>query len=399
MSVKLTTSYWKIREMRKKIRVIQGSMSSAKTFSILIQLFEMAVKQPRTVSTVVTETYPQLKDGVISDMRSIMREAGMDFESLYNKSDKDLILPNKAVIQFRNVDNKDFHKSKGARRHRLFLNEINRLAYPSVEQMIVRTDGEVFMDYNPDREFWVHDEILNAGRDDYDFIILTYKDNEMIPAGELAEIERRIHASKQPGASDQLKNWVKIYAYGELGTYSERRIYSYDFIDEIPATAKRINSGMDFGQSPDPTVLIDLYVDGINLIADERFSANNLMAERIRGADRESIVDRLEALGFPKGQTIVGDSAGRIEILDMRKHGYNARAVKKYPGSVGDGIRKLRGYNLLITRRSSTLKKGIESWFWKVDPNGKIVPEPDGHEPDGLAAIRYAILTYHNKAK
>ena len=76
----------------------------------------------------------------------------------------------------------------------------------------------------------------------------------------------------------------------------------------------------------------------------------------------------------------------------MRRHGYNVRAVKKYAGSVSDGIQKLRSYNLVVTKRSVNLVKGLESWFWKVDKNGKIVPEPDGHEPDGLAATRYVVM-------
>jgi hypothetical protein len=49
---------------------------------------------------------------------------------------------------------------------------------------------------------------------------------------------------------------------------------------------------------------------------------------------------------------------------------------------------------MFITTRSVNLKKGIENYFWKVDINGKVIPEPDGHEPDGLAALRYVITTF-----
>ena len=80
-------------------------------------------------------------------------------------------------------------------------------------------------------------------------------------------------------------------------------------------------------------------------------------------------------------------------LLDMRKHGYNVVAIKKYSGSVIVGLNKLRGYNLYLTKNSANLKKGIEGFFWKVDKNNKIIPEPEGHEPDGIAAIRYAVMT------
>ena len=68
-------------------------------------------------------------------------------------------------------------------------------------------------------------------------------------------------------------------------------------------------------------------------------------------------------------------------------------AVKKNM-PVYDGINKVKAYNIHITRRSTGLKKGMEQWFWKVDGNGKIVPEPQSHEPDGLAAIRYLMLYF-----
>jgi phage terminase large subunit len=89
---------------------------------------------------------------------------------------------------------------------------------------------------------------------------------------------------------------------------------------------------------------------------------------------------------------IIGDSAGATEIRDLQKYKYNIVGVHKPVKSVIGGINKLRGYNIYLTKRSVNLKKGIESFFWKVDINGKIIPEPDGHEPDGLAALRYVIM-------
>jgi len=105
-----------------------------------------------------------------------------------------------------------------------------------------------------------------------------------------------------------------------------------------------------------------------------------------------SIVDQMASIDFPKGQLIVADSAGRISILDLRKHGYNIRGVSKRKGDQREGITKIRGYNLYITKRSKHLKEDIESFYWKQDLNGKVIPEPEGHEPDTLVSIRYSLL-------
>ena len=218
-------------------------------------------------------------------------------------------------------------------------------------------------------------------------IILTHWDNEMCPQSERDYIESR----------KDNEEWYRVYGLGQTGYYSERRIYNYKFIDEIPGDAIRIYSGMDFGVSPDPTILIDVWNKDNKLYVDEVFCLNNLMPEKINGAERMSIVDQLELVKHNKGQKIIGDSAGATEIKDIRKHGYNIKGVKKSPGSVILGINKLRGYDIYLTRRSINVKKGIESFFFKVDKNGLIIPEPDGHEPDGLAALRYVIMEWDKK--
>ncbi len=165
----------------------------------------------------------------------------------------------------------------------------------------------------------------------------------------------------------------------------------------MPIKARRIESGIDFGVSPNPTFLIDVWLLDSTLFVDEVFCMNNLLPEKLQGAERMAIVDKLEEVKHIKGQLIIADSAGRTEINDMRKHGYNVKGVKKYTGSVMIGTNKLRGYSIKISERSINLKKSIETYFFKIDSNGKIIPEPQGHEPDGLAALRYVVMELNRK--
>lgn len=386
--IELTTAYHEINLLKNRFRVIQGGQGAGKTYSILIKIVARCLKE-KIKATIVTDTYPSLKDGVISDTKSIVTELGINWERDYNKSDKNIFFSNGSIIQFRNADSNNFQQLKGVRRDVLFINEANKTGWLTVDQMITRSKI-VYIDYNPDAEFWVHEHILN--RDNIDFISLNYTHNEKISDEEKAEIELRIKQSKEPDASSELKQWVQVYAYGELGTYSTRRIYSYKWIDKIPETATKVISAMDFGVSPDPTILIDMFVENNNIYIDERFCENNLMPEKIKGAERMSVVDKMDELKIDKGWHIIGDSSGRSTILDLINNGYNIIGVKKKPGSVISGIKDVRGYNLFITKRSINMKKGFESWFFKVDHNGKIIPEPEGHEPDGLAALRYGVM-------
>jgi phage terminase large subunit len=379
-----TSTYYKIRDMRARIKIIQGSQGAGKNISIAQILLEDCSRD-KDITTVVTDTYDNLKDGIISDMQMLYESMGMDWSTDYNKTDHDL-KHGGGVIQFRYVSDKKKQAGKSKRRGKLYINEANKIGWEVASTYIGRTHGDVYVDFNPDFEFWAHTEVPQLqdknGNSISEQIIVTYLDNEMCPESEVEYIESRRGN----------KEWFRVYGLGQTGFYSERRIYSYEYFSRLPATARRRSSGMDFGSSPDPTTLVDIWQDGPNIYCDEVFCENNLMPEKIKGAERISIVDKVHQVKHLKGHLIIADSAGKKEIDDLKKYGYNIKGVKKYSGSVGVGIGILRSYNIFITERSVNLKNGIEKWFFKVDHNGKIIPEPDGHEPDGLAAIRYVMM-------
>lgn len=381
-----TSTYYKIKRIKPKIKVVQGGQGAGKNVAIAQILIEKANEKKRII-TIVTDTYDNLKDGAINDFKEQFESSNLSWDDAFNKTDHDLKI-GKSIVQFRYVSDIKKQAGKSKRRDILYINEGNKIGWEVASTYIGRTHEEVYIDYNPDFEFWAHTEIPKlkdeSGNLVSEQIIVTYLDNEMCPQSEVDYILSRKDNT----------DWFRVYGLGQTGYYSERRIYKYQFVEEIPADAYRIPSGMDFGVSPDPTILIDVYRIDNNLYVDEVFCENNLMPEKIRGAERMSIVDELEFVNHLKGWPIVADSAGATEIRDIRKHEYNIIGVKKPVRSVIDGINKVRGYNIFLTKRSVNIKKGIESFFWKVDNNGKIIPEPDGHEPDGLAALRYVIMTF-----
>ena len=372
--------------MKSKIKDIQGGQGAGKNISIAQILLEDCAKD-KDITTVVSDTYDNLKDGIISDMEMLYGEMGLDWSRDYNKTDHD-VKHQGGTIQFRYVNDTKKQAGKSKRRGKLYINEANKIGWEVASTYIGRTHGDIYIDYNPDYEFWAHTQLPKLvdkdGNKITEKIIVTYLDNEMLPQGEVDYILSR----------KDNEEWFRVYGLGLTGFYSERRIYKYQFTKQIPDTAMRIPSGIDFGISPDPTIKVDAWIKDNNLYLDESFCLNNLMPEKIQGAERMAIVDQLELVKHNKGQLLIGDSAGATEIKDIRKHGYNIKGVKKGAGSVIQGINKLRGYNIFITERSINLKKGFESWFFKVDKNGNIIPEPDGHEPDGLAAARYIIMEF-----
>ncbi len=417
--VPLTTAYYKIKNMTSPWRIVQGGQGAGKNYGIALRLLEFAEEKKRTI-TVVTDTFENLKDGIIKDYRDMFDMTGLNFEDYYNGSNKDMRW-GRSTIQFRYVIGHKAQAGKSKRRDILYVNETTKVSYVAIEPYIARTSEVCFFDLNPDYETWVHTKILPDERAER--IILTHWDNEYCPKGEREYIESRKHMTE----------WYRVYGKGETGTYSERRVYTFKMAQNgIPECAKRLPSGMDFGQSPDPTCKVELYLDGIDLYLDEVFSENNLMPEKIKGAERLSVVDRLDQLvldevrdkignekfikeddfylydkklekhtddeklirkeiNIIKAWMVIVDTSGKVTKDDMIKHGYNARGVNK-KGGISKGISRLQSYNLILTKRSINIKKGMESWLRKINDKGDIIPEPEGHEPDTLAAARYVML-------
>ena len=66
-----TTALDKIRRMKKRIRIVQGGSSSAKTFSILLDELNYSLTHPNKITTIVTDSYPNLRVGAIRDFLRI----------------------------------------------------------------------------------------------------------------------------------------------------------------------------------------------------------------------------------------------------------------------------------------------------------------------------------------
>ena len=375
----LTTTLSKLQDVFKEgynMALMQGGQGSGKNWSCALYLLE---RQDCRIITIMTDTYSNLKDGIITDYEAIFEWSGLNFYDYFNKADM-VLTWGKSKIQFRYLHDLKGGSGKSKRRDLLYINEGNRVGWAAVEHYIARSK-QVIVDFNPDYEFWVHEEL--APRKDAKLFITTYLDNEMCPANEVAYIESRRHK----------KAWFKVYGLGQTGVYSDRQIYNFEVVDEIPKDAIRIASGMDYGKSPDPTVLMDCYIKGIDMYVDEVFIENNLMPEKIKGAERKSIVDKMDEIRFPKSQLIIGDSAGKTEITDLAKHGYRVKAVKKGPGSVLLGMKRLNSYNIKVTKRSERTAKALTGWLYDEDNNGKILPQaPKAHEPDTIASIRYVAM-------
>lgn len=356
--------------MTKRIRIVQGGTSASKTISILIYLIALAQSDTKpTLTSIVSESFPHLRRGVIRDFLLIMQEHGYFKEDLWNKSESTYTFETGSKIEFFSVDQGD--KLRGARRDRLFINEANNCTFEAFNQLEVRTKEFIFIDYNPTTEFWSFTEI-ETNRNDYEKIILTYKDNEALSKEIVDSIEQR-KGNKQ---------WWLVYGEGQLGEVETRIYKGWQIIDDIPFEARLDRYGLDFGYTNDPSALIAIYYYNGGFILDEIVYQNGLTNRQIA-----------QAINNEQKALVIADSAEPKSIDEIRGYGVTILPSKKGQGSVLQGIQYVQQQRVSITKRSTNLIKEYRNYVWVTDKEGKIINEPDHLYSHSMDALRYGLAS------
>ena len=102
MAFTITTAVKKVAKLKKRIRAVQGGTSASKTISILMYLIakaqgdfeevkndkgELIKKVKPTLTSIVSESFPHLKRGVMRDFLNIMQTQGYYDENRWNRTD------------------------------------------------------------------------------------------------------------------------------------------------------------------------------------------------------------------------------------------------------------------------------------------------------------------------
>lgn len=363
-----TTAFNKINQLNKRIRIIQGGTSASKTISILLYLIAYAqTDKTPTVTSVVSESIPHLKRGVIRDFKNILTSHRYWNDKNWNVQDSTYTFETGSKIEFFSTDNGD--KLRGARRDRIFMNEANNCTFDAFEQLEVRTKEFVIIDYNPTNEFWAFTELINR-RNDVDYLILTYKDNEACPPEIVASIEQRKDRA----------GWWKVYGEGQLGEVEGKIYKDWKIIDEIPHEARLERYGLDYGYTNDPTAIVAIYKYNNGYIVDE--------ITYQKGLSNKQIADILN--NQPKA-LVIPDSAEPKSNDELVSYGINLLPANKGQGSVLQGIQYVQHQRISVTKRSVNIIKEYRNFLWKTDKNGKILNEPEHEFKHSMDAIAYAL--------
>jgi phage terminase large subunit len=366
---KRTTATNKVLGLKNRVKIIQGGTSASKTYSILAVLINKALSIHGIEISVVAETIPHLRRGALKDFLKIMKWTGRFFEDRFNKSLLRYEFANGSVIEFFSAD--DSSKLRGARRDILYINECNNVTFDAYNELAIRTRKEVYLDFNPSNEFWVHKELKDEP--DSDFLILTYKDNEALDQSIIDQIEKNKEKAK---TSSYWANWWKVYGEGQLGMLEGVVFSNWKTIDTIPKEAKLLGIGLDFGYTNDPTAIIEIYNYNGQRIVNELVYQTGLLNSDI-------------AKLLPKHVPVYADSSEPKSIDEIKRFGVTIKGVTKGKDSINYGIDVIQRNDYLVTSNSGNLIKELRAYVWDTDKQGNRLNKPIDFNNHAIDAFRY----------
>jgi len=363
-----STLYAENYNATEKVVINQGGTWSGKTYAILEVLLTKALERPNTTVTVTAQDRPSLKRDAHRAFQRIVTEQGFkDYVKEFNKTELMYTLVNGSVIEF--VSYEDEEDAKQGKRHYLFINEATREDYYVAWQLMIRTEFQTFIDYNPTSSFWVHDKF--QGQPEARFIYSDHRHNQFLSEAQHNEIE----SIKDP------ELW-RVYARGATGNIIGTIYPNWTQRDWQPC--EEVIWGVDYGYTTDPTAIVKI---GIL----ERRTAQIKEICYTPGLSADTIKDVLIANGYD-GEPIYSEHDTEM-VSQLRRLGLRVLLARKGDGSIKNGILKVKEFEIFYTPDSMNLHQERLRYKW-AQVNGVQVNKPDD-TPDHLCdSIRYALYTH-----
>ena len=358
----------KVFQLKKRIRAVCGGTSASKTISILVWCIDYAQTNKNKKIDIFAESYPHLEDGAIKDFKNLMISQNYWDDGSWNESKHIYTFPTKSTIKFISVDK--LGKAKGPRRNVGFVNEANHaMTWEVFDQLLVRTNEVMWLDWNPSDEFWYYDKIDRQR--DHDFLRLTYLDC-------LNVLDKTIIEDIESHKDD--KNWWTVYGKGELGEIETRIYKGWQIIDSIPHEARLERYGLDFGYTNDPTAIVAIYYYNGGYIFDEIIFQKGLSNKQIA----DILINQQNGL-------VVADSAEPKSIDEIKSYGVNIIPTTKGPGSVLQRIQNVQAQRCSMTKRSINVIKEYRNYLWQTDKDGRVINEPEHTWSHSMDALSYGM--------
>lgn len=260
---------------------------------------------------------------------------------------------------------------------------VSEMAWSKLIPTVREHNSEIWLTWNPEKRDSATDKRFRQFPPDSSVIVeMNYTDNPWFP--DVLEQER---LNDKKRLDDATYRWIWEGAYLEA---SEAQIFNGKYEELEFKPNQDFNGpyfGLDFGFAKDPTAAVkcwvfnnDLYIEyeagKVGLELDE---TTEFIKERVPDIDR---------------YVLRADSARPESISYLKRNGVpRIEGVKKWSGSVEDGIEHIKSYNkVYIHPRCKNTLQEFRLYSYKVDRlSGDILPVVVDENNHYVDAIRYAL--------
>ena len=368
--------------------VLPGGTRSSKTISAIQWIIIYCLINTNKEVVVCRDTLVNLKRTTLKDFQALCYGHG-DYPALapnvhINKSEMWANI-NGNVISFIGLLD-DPMRTFGLKSDIFYINEAVATYKMTFNQLNQRCVEGWILDCNPSApSSWVYEL---EKRPDVKFFRSTYLDNPFLNESTVREIEAYEPTEKniENGTADE-KMWA-IYGKGLVFKGKEIIYPNWATYKDEPEGYDHMFIGLDWGHNH-PLAAVQVIVNGKDLYVKELIY--------LRHVDdlEEVVIPTLQAHPRIRNTYVVCDSTEHRSIKQLVKANITAFAAKKPPGSVLDGIRKVKGYNMLVHEDSVNIQSELNSYKWKVDKaTDTCLDVPVKENDDAMDAMRYPLYTF-----
>ena len=260
---------------------------------------------------------------------------------------------------------------------------VSEIAWQKLEPTVREHQSEIWVTWNPEKRGSATDERFRQHKPENSKIVeMNYHDNPWFPA----ELEQTRLADKQR-LDDATYRWIW---QGDYLEQSEVQIFRDKFKELVFTPQSDFNGpyyGLDFGFANDPTAAVKCWVFNNDLYIE--YEAGKVRLELDETA--EFITQRIPEFTQHK---VRADSARPESISYLRRHGVpQIEGVKKWQGSVEDGIEHIKSYNkVYIHPRCKETLNEFRLYSYKTDRlSGDVLPQIIDANNHYIDALRYAL--------
>ncbi len=363
----------------KRGAVLEGSSRSGKTWSSVDFVFWLSRHKQKYTINIIKETYNSFKTTLYEDFnrRFEMLNLASPFDGVKEISS---FWMDKMKINLIGADKSSTKHGVGA--DFVWFNEMLDVQKSVFDQSEMRCRHFWWCDYNPKvTDHWVYDQVCQ--RDDVAFLKTTFLDNPFISSMEKNKIlsYEDIPRNRLNGTVD--KYMWEVYGLGKRCARQGIIFPNVIWEDKFPDNQDYVVYGMDFGYTNHPTCIGRCCIIGMDLYAECLLYQPTETFEVLKPL-YDAIVDPNCYCG--------ADSADPGMIRKFRDSGYNVFGVRKYPGSVKNGIDTLKGYRIHLVRNKD-VRKEQENYVWQ-EINGILTNEPEDKHNHFFDQLRYSISMF-----